>query len=74
MSVTNERLAELTALHVKQRDIHARRCEIKAACLVDDILAAFSELQQRRETDKGECICPTCGLRHGRHKLHEGGF
>ena len=50
--ISDAKLADLVTLHERQRAMHAERNEIKAACAVDDIIAALRELQEMREADR----------------------
>lgn len=47
--ISDATLADLVALHERQRAMHAERNQIKAACAVDDIISALRELQARRK-------------------------
>ncbi len=57
MSITDARLDELIDLHVKQRAMHADRNEIKAACLVDDIVFALTHYRTLRQQHAADAPC-----------------
>lgn len=69
MSITDARLQELIALHVKQRTMHAERNENKAACFVDDIVAALTHYEQLRQQRAAEWRPFATAPRDGRRFL-----